>query len=101
MSYRYSIRVDRKRNRIVIQNDLFEVLVSWPAKEYRPDAYPCTQFCRLAPLCSFTYIFSNYTDLEELCSEIRDVHFIFTSDQQAQTFINSLKGKIVKRIARR
>ena len=99
---RYSICVDRKRNRILIRNNLSEVLVSWPCEQFRPGAYPCTQFCRLAPFCSLTFIFSNdYTDLAELCSELQDVYFAFASDQQAQIFINSLKGKVIKKIVRK
>lgn len=97
----YSIQADRGKKRIIIQNDLSEVLVSWPCEEYRPSAYPCTQHCRLADFCSDSLIFSESNYMEELCNEMREIYFDSSSPTQARTFINSLKGKIIKKIARR
>ena len=97
----YSIRVDRTKKKVIIQNDRDEVLVSWPCEEFRPAAFPCTQYCLLDIFCSDKPIFSRSTYLEELCEELREIYFDFSSTEQARTFINSLKGKLIKRIARR
>ena len=97
----YSIQVDREKKKIIIRNDLSEVLVSWPCGEYRPSAFPRTQYCRLELFCSDKPIFFESTYMEELCNELREIYFDFSSTEQARTFINSLKGNLIKRIARR
>lgn len=96
----YSMRVDRVKKKIIIQNDRDEVLVSWPCGEYRPSAFPCTQYCQLELFCDKPIFFES-TCIEELCEEWREIYFDFSSTEQARTFINSLKGRIIKKIVRR
>ena len=85
--------------KLLIYNDLGELLVSWPVWKKRYHEL-CTEVCYFSEFCE-DVIFRDLDFLYLVCNDKPNIVPLLKDCREAKLLYRNIKGKIVKKIVRR